>query len=201
MMEDSTEEHQNDTVMQDDSALNETEDEIPHRQVQQEVSGRQRPPRGVDKIIDFMKTKNQLKTTRPAPDDIDMFFGSAAISVKKLPRRLQNRIKREVLDAISRAEEENESLITCVTPVTAQQLSATPSVSPSPSGSSTRSTTSSGVIDNQTPLVRFRPVNNSTSLSQTGALLRSSVNSPDYFDSEHLEDNYLENTYPGSEIY
>lgn len=199
MMEDSTEEQQNDTVMQDDSALDETEDEIPHRQVQQEVSGRQRPPRGVDKIIDFMKTKNQLKTTRPAPDDIDMFFGSAAISVKKLPRRLQNRIKREVLDAISRAEEENESLMTRVTPVTAQQLSATPSVSPSPSGSSTRSTTSSGVIDNRTP--NTRPVNNSTSLSQTGALLRSSVNSPDYFDSEHLEDNYLENTYPGSGIY
>lgn len=157
----------------DDSDQEVTDDEEPSSEsmVQKEPVGRQRAPRGVDKVIDFMKVKHQHKNSRPAPDDIDMFFGSAALSVKKLPRLLQNRIKRQVLDAISQAEEENELSMPRFVPPRAQYLVASPSVSPSPSDTST---TSASPVFNQTPKHRdqqqFPPLSPAQSTSRSSSL-------------------------------
>lgn len=159
MTEDAIEDEENDIVMPVDDALDSTGEEINPTQVQQSST------QGVDyiiKLIDYISNKNKIATARQAPDDIDMFFESASLSVKKLPRRLQNRIKREVLESISRAEEDNESLMAHVSPITARQQLATPSLSPLQSGSSSSSSAGG-----------FRPiVNILTSLSEIGSLLR-----------------------------
>lgn len=57
----------------------------------------------VDKIISFIGNKNQVKKQ---PGELDFFFASACESTKRLPRRLQLRIKQEVMRAIINAETE-----------------------------------------------------------------------------------------------
>lgn len=178
LTEDVMEDDENDIPVPVDN--DSTSEEINPTKVQQS-STRQRPPKGVDKLIDYMNNKKKTTTTRPAPDDIDMFFGSASLSVKKLPRRLQNRIKREVLDSISWAEEENESLMTHVLPIIVGEPLATPFCSPLHSGSSS-SSSAGGFIPT---------INNVTSLSQTGTLLRVVTDSH----NNNFDDNYSKNTF------
>lgn len=57
----------------------------------------------VDKIISFIGNKNQVKKQ---PGELDFFFASACESTKRLPRRLQLRIKQDVMRAIINAETE-----------------------------------------------------------------------------------------------
>jgi len=57
----------------------------------------------VDKIISFIGNKNHVKKQ---PGELDFFFASACESTKRLPRRLQLRIKQEVMRAIINAETE-----------------------------------------------------------------------------------------------
>ncbi|KAG7168771.1 Transcription factor Adf-1-like 4 [Homarus americanus] len=62
-------------------------------------------PSDVDKVITYLHEKRAMSYKQ---DDLDYFFISACHSTRKLSRRLQNQIKREVLDCIARAEEQHE---------------------------------------------------------------------------------------------
>lgn len=42
-------------------------------------------------------------------DSLELFFASVCQSAKRLPRRLQNSLKRQVLDALLRVEDEFEN--------------------------------------------------------------------------------------------
>lgn len=66
--------------------------------------------RGIDKTINYMKLKHEqiAQIEQQTPDDIDLFFASAAESVRKLPRRLQNKIKMDVLKSTADSEDEYE---------------------------------------------------------------------------------------------
>lgn len=68
---------------------------------------RNRPLRGADKLIRYMKDKGE-KRAQIVPNEVDLFFASVSQSVQRLPRFLQTRVKRDVLDSIARAEEEEE---------------------------------------------------------------------------------------------
>lgn len=57
-----------------------------------------------NKVIVYLHKKPK----REKPDDMDLFFASACESTRKFPRRLRNKIKREILDLISRVEDEFE---------------------------------------------------------------------------------------------
>lgn len=75
------------------------------------IDKRKRPEKGADKIFSFMREKyeHKLKSKQTKPmDDIDLFFASAAQSVRNLPRHLQNQVKMQVLSNIAAAEEESE---------------------------------------------------------------------------------------------
>lgn len=58
--------------------------------------------RDVDKVLKFMKQKQK----RNQPRELDYFFTSACESTKRLPRRLQLKVKQEVMKAILNAEME-----------------------------------------------------------------------------------------------
>lgn len=87
------------------------------------IAVRKRPAKVADKVLDFMKNKKK-NVLNKTPDEIDLFFGSICMSVKKLPRRLQSKVKIQVLDVVSRAEEENESLLNTITPFMAMNRSS-----------------------------------------------------------------------------
>ncbi|XP_071452665.1 uncharacterized protein [Hetaerina americana] len=61
----------------------------------------------VDHVVDYFE---ESRNTSPKLDDLDLFFASACQSTRKLPRRFQNQIKRELLDSISRAEDQLEEV-------------------------------------------------------------------------------------------
>ncbi|XP_049861974.1 uncharacterized protein LOC126355653 [Schistocerca gregaria] len=137
-------------------------------------------PKGVDKILKFLKNKEINKPVRSVPEELDLFFGSMSMSVKKLPRRLQNRGKREVLEAVNRAEDEHDSLMSLITPAVRQTSS--PLVSPSTSSDS--STWSGGNYSNQPTILHHQ---NETSLTESGSLLRSLLEDTDV---DLLAENY-----------
>jgi len=58
---------------------------------------------GVDKILTFLKEKNKDKKQ---PGELDFFFASACESIKRLSRRLQLKVKVEVMKAVINAETE-----------------------------------------------------------------------------------------------
>nr|CAD7463127.1 unnamed protein product [Timema tahoe] len=57
----------------------------------------------VDKVIKFLQDKNNAKKR---PGELDFFFASACESTKRLHRRLQLKVKEEVMKAIINAETE-----------------------------------------------------------------------------------------------
>lgn len=61
----------------------------------------------VDKVISFMKEKKQ--ESKKLLGELDYFFASACESAKRLPRHLQLRVKREVMNTILNAETESLS--------------------------------------------------------------------------------------------
>lgn len=99
-----------DDSLQLDGTLNETSNDISNATTQKEKRNRQ--PRGTDKLINFMKEKYEHKTknkeVKQQPDDIDLFCASIARSMRKLPRRLQNKVKVDMLNSMARAEDEAE---------------------------------------------------------------------------------------------
>ncbi|KAG8246125.1 hypothetical protein J6590_091552 [Homalodisca vitripennis] len=74
------------------------------------ANSRHRPPRGADKIFNFLKSKEQRKRSAPVADELDLFFASVCKTTRRLPRHLQIRIKRQVINTITEAEEEYELL-------------------------------------------------------------------------------------------
>lgn len=135
---------------------------------------RNRGVRGIDKILNYMRNKEKNKTTI-TPDDIDLFFASAAQSVRKLPRRLQNKVKMAVLNSISMAEEENEWYSNTASNNWVRQ---TPIPTPSPADVISPSTSSSHTDLNISPLrvpttsqIPFSPNNTETCITQTERFL------------------------------
>ncbi|XP_046395238.1 transcription factor Adf-1-like [Ischnura elegans] len=59
----------------------------------------------VDCVVEYL---DDSRNNTSKLDDLDLFFASACQSTRKLPRRFQNLVKREILDSIARAEDQNE---------------------------------------------------------------------------------------------
>lgn len=59
----------------------------------------------VNKIISYLK---EQRRSTPKLDDLDHFFISACMSTKRLSRRIQNKVKKDILEIIERAEEQEE---------------------------------------------------------------------------------------------
>ncbi|KAG8242694.1 hypothetical protein J6590_060639 [Homalodisca vitripennis] len=72
------------------------------------ANSRHRPQRGADKILNFLRSKEQRKRSAPVADELDLFFASVCKTTRRLPRHLQIRIKRQVINTITEAEEEYE---------------------------------------------------------------------------------------------
>ncbi|KAG0716690.1 Transcription factor Adf-1 [Chionoecetes opilio] len=116
----------------------------------------------VDKLITCLHDTQAMSEQR---DDLDYFFMSACHSTRRLPRRLQTQIKREVLDCIARAEEqhENDMSVHASTPSPAPPCSGV-AVS-NDSNSSFSSAQGSGVTDQSTEARPLSVV--STEVTQT----------------------------------
>lgn len=62
--------------------------------------------RGAENVIQFMEDKETQREPKKNSDELDLFFASISQTVKKLPRSYQIKVKREILDCVSSAEEE-----------------------------------------------------------------------------------------------
>lgn len=71
-----------------------------------------REPRHRDRVLSFLKEKEKRKQEGKTADDLDLFFASITKSVRNLPRHVQLRLKREILNTVTLAEEEQELLQT-----------------------------------------------------------------------------------------
>lgn len=76
-----------------------------------------------------MKGKEERKQTKPQPDELDHIFASAAQSIRKLPRLVQIRFKRDITNMICEAEEQCEWERNQSTPYLSH--TTTPTTSPS----------------------------------------------------------------------
>ncbi|XP_067013335.2 uncharacterized protein [Anabrus simplex] len=85
--------------------------------------------RDVDKVITFLQDKQVNKSK---PGELDYFFASACESTEHLPRRLQLKVKHEVMQTILNAEMkclDNELSNTSLTPSTSFRRTPSPPVS------------------------------------------------------------------------
>ncbi|XP_054289101.1 uncharacterized protein LOC129004514 [Macrosteles quadrilineatus] len=62
--------------------------------------------RGAGNVIQFMEEKETQREHKKNFDELDLFFASISQTVHKLPRSYQIKVKREILDCVSSAEEE-----------------------------------------------------------------------------------------------
>lgn len=86
---------------------NEETSPLPSTNASTPGESRNRHPRNVDKLINYLQEKQRAKRSAPEADDLDLFFASACKSTRILPRFLQTRIKLELMQSIARAEEEH----------------------------------------------------------------------------------------------
>jgi hypothetical protein len=69
---------------------------------------RYRKPRAGDKVIQFLTEKEKRKSQQKPADELDLFFASITQTVRSLPRHLQLRLKREILNSVTLAEEQHQ---------------------------------------------------------------------------------------------
>lgn len=86
---------------------NEETSPLPSTNASTPGESRNRHPRNVDKLINYLQEKQRAKRSAPEADDLDLFFASACKSTRLLPRFLQTRIKLELMQSIAKAEEEH----------------------------------------------------------------------------------------------
>lgn len=63
------------------------------------------PSTDVDKVLAYFHKKENVTHK----DDLDHFFISVCQSTRKLSRRMQNKVKKEILDIVIKAEEQDET--------------------------------------------------------------------------------------------
>lgn len=68
------------------------------------VKRKSSPPIDVGKIVIYMQENEE---GAPQKDDLDHFFISLCKSTRKLSRRMQNKVKKDFLDIMMQAEEED----------------------------------------------------------------------------------------------